>query len=145
MRRRAAPGISLSVQERETVISDIVAAVRVDDVGAGRGGDVEGVAADDGFVVQSDGAGDEGQLRFRDVRARLEEPPLGAILVGPAAPGLRDVVLGVKGGVVGGVAVVGCFTAGEAGLDESDVDPVDVVEHLSGQGCGLRGVASRCY
>ena len=46
-----------------------------------------------------------------DAGAGLEEAPLAAVLVGPASPGLGDVVQGVEGGVVVGVAFVGCLAA----------------------------------
>ena len=145
MGRRAPPRILLAVNECEAGVADAVAAVCVDGCGVGGRGDVEGVAADEGFVVEGDGAGDEGELGCGDGGAGLEEAPLGAVLVGPAAPGLGKVGLGVEGCVVGGVAFVCCFAACDAGLDEGCVDPGDEVEHLGGEGCGLRGVAACCY
>ena len=106
MRRRESPRVLLPVYERQSGITDVVAAIGVDDGRVGRGGDVEGVAADDGFEVEGDGAGDEGEFRLGDSGAGLEVAPLAAILVGPAAPGLFDIVSGVEGGVVGGEALV---------------------------------------
>lgn len=142
VRRRAAPGVLLAVDEGQARITEVVAAVAVDCGGVRRKGDVEGGAADDGFVVEGDGAGDEGQLVFWHRGAGLQVAPLGAVLVGPAAPGLGDVVLGVECGVVGGIAFVCRLAACEAGLDEGRVDVADEVEHLGREGCGLRGVAA---
>ena len=145
MRRRGSPGVLLPVYESQTGIADIVAAVLVDGSRVGRGGNVEGVAADDGFVLEGEGAGDEGELGVGDAGTGLEVAPLAAVLVGPAAPGLSDVVLGVVGGVVGGEAFV-CRCAGdEAGLDDGYVEVADVVEHLRCEGCRLRGVATSRY
>ncbi len=142
MRRGPPPRIVLTVDKRQSRIANIVSAVLINNCGIGRGGYVERVAADDGFVLECDSAGDEGQLGLWDVGARLQEPPLAAILVGPAAPRLVDVVLGVKGCVVRGVAFVRGLAAFETGLHERDVDVADEVEHLRRQGGGLRGVAS---
>ena len=104
--RGGSPGVVFAVDEGQAVVADVVAAVGVDGGGVGRGGDVEGVAADEGFVGEGDGAGDEGELVGGDAGAGLEVPPLAAVLVGPAAPGLGEVVEGVEGCVVGGVALV---------------------------------------
>ena len=106
VRRRRSPRVLLPVHKGQPGITDVVAAVSVDDGRVGRGGDVEGVAANDGFVLERDCAGDERQLGLGDAGAGLEVAPLAAVLVGPAAPGLSDVVLGVEGGVVVGEAFV---------------------------------------
>ena len=143
--RCASPWILFPIDECESGIADIVAAVGVYDGDVRGSGDVEGVAADDGFVVEGDGAGDEGELGLGDVGAGLEEAPLAAVLIGPASPGLSNVVLGVEGGVVCGVAFVCCLAACNTGLDEGYVDVADEVEHLSCEGCGLRGVTAGCY
>ena len=108
MRRRESPRVLLPVYERQSGIADVVAAVGVDDGRVWRGGDVEGVAADDRFVVDGEGARDEGELGLGDTGAGLEVAPLAAVLVGPAAPGLSDVVLGVEGAVMVGEAFVCC-------------------------------------
>lgn len=144
VRRDATPGVLLAVDEGQARIGEVVAAVAVDGGGVRGVRNVEGVAADDGFVVEGDGAGDEGQLGRGHRCAGLQVAPLGAVLVGPAAPGLGDVVLRVEGGVVVGVAVVCGLAAGEAGLHEGGVDVADVIEHLRREGCGLRGVAAGC-
>ena len=127
MWRRRTPRIILAVQKRESVVANGVAAVGVDYSGVRGGGDVEGVAADEGFVGEGEGAGDEGQLGFGDGGAGLEEAPLATVLVGPAAPDLGDVVLGVEGGVVRGVAFVCCLASGDAGLDGGYIEVADEV------------------
>ena len=128
MRRGSSPGIRLAVDDGETAVFDIVAAVFIDDGDVGGGGDAEGVAADDFLVVEADGAGDQREHALRDAGAGLEEAPLAAVLVGPGAPGLSDVGLGVEGLVVGGEALVCGFAAGHAGGYFRGGDPADVVE-----------------
>ena len=64
--RRAPPRVIFAVEKGEFVVADGVAAVCVDDGGVGGCGDVEGVAADDGFVGEGEGAGDEGELVLGD-------------------------------------------------------------------------------
>ena len=127
MGRRASPGVIFSVDEGQSVVADIVPAVCIDNGGVGWSGDVERVAADDGLVFESDGAGDERELVLGDAGACLEESPLAAVLVRPAPPCLSDVVHGVEGGVVGGVAFIRCLPSSNAGLDEGDVDVGDEV------------------
>ena len=107
--RRAAPRVIFAVEKGEFIVADGVAAICVDDGGVGGCGDVEGFAADDGFVGEGDGAGDEGELVLGDGGAGLEEAPLAAVLVGPASPGLGDVIQGVEGSVVRGVAFICCL------------------------------------
>ena len=140
--RRGAPRVIFAVEEGEFVVADGVAAVGVDGGGVGGCGDVEGVAADDGFVGEGEGAGDEGELGLGDGGAGLEEAPLTAVLVGPASPGLGDVVQGVEGCVVRGVAFICCLAPCDTGLDRGYVEIADEVQHLSCKGCGLRGVAT---
>ena len=53
-----------------------------------------------------DEAGYERERGVGYAGAGLEVAPLGTVLVGPGAPGLGDVGLGVEGGVVGVVAAV---------------------------------------
>lgn len=50
------PRIILPVDKGQSVVTDVVSTVGVDDGRVGRGGDVERVAADDGFVFEGDGA-----------------------------------------------------------------------------------------
>ena len=126
VRRCSAPGILLAVYDRETVVRDMVAAVLVDGVDVGRGGDVEGFAADGFGEGQVDEAADEREDAGRDAGAGLQEAPLGAVLVGPGAPGLREVVLRVEGGVV---RVVAAVDVGGAGRHEGLADPAREVEH----------------
>ena len=145
VRRRAAPRVIFAVEKGESVVADGVAAIGVDGGGVGGRGDVEGVAADDGFVGEGEGAGDEGKLVLGDGGAGLEEAPLAAVLVGPASPGLGDVVQGVEGSVVRGVAFICCLAPCNTGLDGGYVEIADEVQHLSCEGCGLRGVATGCH
>ncbi len=105
-RRHRPPGVGLAADDGEAIVGDVVAAVFVDGVDVGRGGDAEGVFADEGFVGEVEEAGDEGEFGFWDAGAGLKVAPLGAVLVGPGAPGLGEVVLGVEGGVVVAEALV---------------------------------------
>ena len=125
--RRAAPRVIFAVEKGEFVVADGVAAVGVDDGGVGGCGDVEGVAADDGFVGRGESAGDEGELVLRDGGACLEEAPLAAVLVGPASPGLGDVVQGVESSVVRGVTFIRCLAPCNTGLDGGNVEIADEV------------------
>ena len=140
--RRASPRVIFAVEKGEFVVVDGVAAVCVDGGGVGGSGDVEGVAADDSLVWEGDGAGDEGELVLGDRGACLEEAPLAAVLVGPASPGLGDVVHGVEGSVVRGVAFIRCLAPCNTGLDGVYVEIADEVQHLRCEGCRLRGVAT---
>lgn len=149
VRTGAAPGILLAVDDGETVVADVVAAVAVDGGGVGRGGDVEGVAAHERIVVQGQEAGDEGEAGGGHAGAGLQVAPLGAVLVGPAAPeGLGEVVLRVEGLVVVAVGLVQGAAAGAGvggGEDRQDVVLLDVgyeVEHWGGEGGGFVGVAA---
>ena len=72
----------------------------------------------------------------------MEEAPLAAVLVGPASPGLGDVVQGVESSVVRGVAFIRCLAPCDTGLDGGYVEIADEVQHLRCEGCGLRGVAA---
>ena len=69
------PGISLTVNEGEAVVSDVVAAVFVYGGGVGWLRDAEGVAADDAQVWDGNGTRDERELVFGDRAARLEKSP----------------------------------------------------------------------
>ena len=140
--RRAAPRVIFAVEKGEFVVVDGVAAVGVDGGSVGGCGDVEGVAADDGFVGEGDGARDEGELVFGDGGAWLEEAPLAAVLVRPASPSLSDVVQGVESSVVRGVAFIRCLAPCNTGLDGGYVEIADEVQHLRCERCGLRSVAA---
>ena len=72
----------------------------------------------------------------------MKVAPLGAVLVGPRAPGLRNVVLGIKGGVVVAETLVLCLTRGRAGDNLGGVDVVDEVEHFRGEVCSFFRVAA---
>ena len=122
----SAPGILFSVDDGETVIRDMVATVLVRKLEVWRGGDVEGFAADDGGEGEIDEAADEREDGFGHAGAGLQEAPLGAVLVGPGAPALGEVVLRVEGCVVRVVAAVDVVCAGR---DERFFDPADEVEH----------------
>ena len=139
MRRRPAPRILLPVDDGQPIVRDAVAAVLVDGVDVRRGGDVEGVAADGFREGEVDQAADEREDGARDAGAGLQEAPLGAVLVGPGAPGLRQVVLRVEGGVVGVVAAV---DVGCAGRDERFADPAGEVEHCGCEEGGFVGGAA---
>ena len=128
MGRCSPPWILFPVYDRETVIRDVVSAVFVDGVDVGRGGDVEGFAADGFGEGEVDETADEGEDGFGDAGAGLQEAPLGAVLVGPGAPGLGEVVLRVECCVVRVVAAVDVVCAGG---DEGLGDPADEVEHCS--------------
>lgn len=67
---------------------------------------------------------------------------MGAVLVGPAAPGLVEVVLRVEGLVVGRVLLVEGRVGGEHRGDVVFADVVDEVEHRGGEGGCLVGVAA---
>lgn len=105
-RRHRPPGVGFTADDGQAVVGDVVPTVFVDGVDVGWGGDAEGVFADEGFVGEVEEAGDEGELVFGDAGAGLEVAPLGAVLVGPGAPGLGEVVLGVEGGVVVAEALI---------------------------------------
>ena len=101
VRGGASPRIGLSVDDGQSVVADVVATVLIDDADVWLARDVEGVTADDLLEIEVDGAGDEGECALRDTGAGLEEAPLRAVLVWPAAPGLSDVVLSVEGLIMG--------------------------------------------
>jgi hypothetical protein len=74
------PGVPFAVDDGETWVGDAEAAVFVDG-GYVRGRrDVKCVVADEGFVCEVVGAGDEGELVRGNARAGLEEAPLSAVL-----------------------------------------------------------------
>lgn len=75
MRRCGPPGVLITVDDGEARVRDVVAAVDVDGSGVRGGGDVEGEAADECGVWESDGAGDEGKFVRGDAGACLEEAP----------------------------------------------------------------------
>ena len=70
MRRRVSPRVLLPVDQRQSGIANVVAAVGVDDGRVWRSGDVEGFAADDRFVLEGDGPRDEGEFGLGDTGAR---------------------------------------------------------------------------
>jgi hypothetical protein len=74
------PGVPFSVDDGETGVGDVEAAVFVDGGYVGRRSDVECVFADEGFVGEVVGAGDEGELVGGDAGAGLKEAPLSAVL-----------------------------------------------------------------
>lgn len=129
MRARLAPRILLPVHDRQPIIRDPIPAVLIDRARVRRGGDVERESADQGVVLQRQEAGDEGEAGGRgDGGPGLEVPPLGAVLVGPGAPGRGgEGVLGVEGGVVGVVGGVEGAVGGEGGEDVGALDVGDVV------------------
>ena len=53
MRGHPSPGILFAIDDGQTVVSDVVAAVFINRGHVRGGGEVEGVAADDGFILQS--------------------------------------------------------------------------------------------
>lgn len=71
MRARFPPRILFTVDDREAIICDVEPAVFIDGGGVRRGGDVEGEAADEGVVVESQQAGYEGEFVGRDAGAGL--------------------------------------------------------------------------
>jgi hypothetical protein len=80
MRSSWSPGVPFAVDDGETWVGDAEAAVFVDG-GYVRGRrDVKCVVADEGFVCEVVGAGDEGELVRGNARAGLEEAPLSAVL-----------------------------------------------------------------
>ncbi len=66
MRRGVPPRVSLAVNAGQPGVPDVDAPVLVDALDLRRGGDVEGLTADDRGVVQVDEAGDERELVGRD-------------------------------------------------------------------------------
>lgn len=128
MRGSRSPRVPLAVQKRQARVRDIVAAVLVHCVRVGRGGNVERVFADEAGIVQVDGAGNQRKLILWDARAGLKVPPLGAVLVGPGAPGVvTDLCALVGGGVVVGEAGV-LGGGGRAAGYGCQVDIADVWE-----------------
>jgi hypothetical protein len=103
------PGVPFSVDDGETGIGNVEATVFVDGGYVGGRGDVKCVFADEGFVGDVVGAGNEWELICGDAGAGLEEAPLCAILIigeleesgrqksvyliWPRSPVLSDVVL----------------------------------------------------
>ena len=112
MWRCSSPRIIFAVNECQAVVGDVVPSVLVDDVCVRGCGDVEGFPADDLRKVEVDEARDERELGFRHATAGLKEAPLRAVLIWPAAPGLREVVLLIIGAVVRGPALVLCLPLG---------------------------------
>lgn len=128
VRRRGTPRVPFAVEEGEAGVGDVVAAVLVDAFHVGWGGDVETVAADQRAVFEVDGAAYEGALVGGDPGAGLQVAPFGAVLVGPAAPGLLvEGVLLVEGCVAVGEAFVLGLGGGGAAFDNGGVDVADVV------------------
>jgi hypothetical protein len=80
MRSSWSPGVPFAVDDGETWVGDAEAAVFIDGGYVGGRRDVECVFADEGFVCEVVGAGDEGELVRGDARAGLEEAPLRAVL-----------------------------------------------------------------
>ena len=142
VRRCSPPRILFPVYDGEPVVRDMVSAVLVDGVDVGRGGDVEGFAADGFGEGEVDEAADEREDGLGHAGAGLQEAPLGAVLVGPGAPGLGEVVLGVEGCVVCVVTAVDVVCAGR---DEGLADPADEVEHCRCQGGSFVGPAAAAY
>lgn len=106
MRCCSSPRIYLAVDEGEPAIRDVVSAILVDDARIGWTGNVEGFATNDLFVRKINKTRDERKLGLGNAAAGLKVTPLRAVLVRPAAPGLRKVVLLVIGGIVRRPALV---------------------------------------
>lgn len=86
-----APGVMGAVNKSEAGVGKREAAVAVDALGVGGGGDAEGLLAPQGRIFEVDEAGHERQLAAGHAGAGDEVAPLCAGLVGPGPEhALRD-------------------------------------------------------
>ena len=124
------PGVRRAINERETWVRNVVAAILVDSLKIGRGSNVEGFFTDDTLIGEVIGSRYQWKLIRRHSRPCLEESPLGAILVRPRAPGLRYIILGIEGRIVRAEALVLSIALRNTGCYLREVDIPYVIEHL---------------
>ena len=87
--RRLDPGVGLAVDNGEARVADGVAAMLVDGLDVGRGRDIEGLAADDGLVLEVDQAAEDGLLRWGYVGCLEVAPSVnGGLVFGPVLWGV---------------------------------------------------------
>lgn len=142
MRTRHPPRILLPIHKRQTIIRDIIAAILINSVRIRRSGDIKSFTTDNCRKGEIYEAGYERERGIWYAGAGLEVAPLGAVLVGPGAPGLGDVGLGVEGCVVGVVAGVDVRAAA---CYQGCADPACEVEEGGCEGCGLVGPGAGVY
>lgn len=91
------PWVCRSVDECKTGIGYVVSTILVDSVDVGRACEIEGISANNTFIVNVVGSGDQGKLASWSSGPCLEETPFCTVLVRPQAPILREIILSIEG------------------------------------------------